>query len=150
MLLAQPAVTGYVQNRVFKHRLLDKVDGTGRTAIVVKHGVGWASPDTVQTIEYPVLVLDVYADPSRLVTGEINVADAEDKTWSVYRTLDRLLHTQRDVWWGAVGSDPGLKVISCRRHSEPVLTTQDDQHAGAPPLGDSVYLSARYALEVVH
>lgn len=149
-LLSVDAVRGYVGARVFKHRLEEKVDGTGRCAVVVKRTGGWASPDPIKTSEYPILLLEFHADPSRNEYGEIEVSNAEDRAWSLFRVVDPVLHGKRDQWWGGMGTDPGLKVITSARNSEPDLTAQSDQHSSAPPLGDSVFVTVRYSLEVVH
>lgn len=149
-LLGITALRGYVDLRVFKHRLEEKVDGTGRCAVVVKRSGGWASPDPIKTSEYPFLQIDFHADPTRTQFGEIAVSNAEDRAWAMFRVTDKHLHAVRDAWWGGMGSDSGLKVVSSARAAEPDLTAQADQHAGAPPLGDSVVVTVRYALQVVH
>lgn len=147
VLLANSTVGGYTAHRVFKHRLEEKVDGTGLSAIVLKQAGGWATPDPIKTSEYPVLMIEHYADPSRLSTGEISVSDAEDRAFAMHRVVDKILHAQRGVRWGGPA---GLFVVSCARYAEPVLVAQADQHSAATPLGDSVFVQARYALEVVH
>lgn len=150
-MLNQVSVTSQVQQRVFKHRLMEKIDGTGKSAIVVKRSGGWASPDRVQTIEFPILVMEYWADHARTPGGEIAVANAEDRAWALHRIADPLLHAQRDVRWGAFGSDPGLRIVSAKRESEPVLVNHEDAHDyRAAPMGDSVMVSCRYALEIVH
>lgn len=149
-LLNEPTVTGQVQQRVFKHRLMEKVDGTGKSALVVKRSGGWATPDPRKTIEFPVLVVECWADHARMPGGEIAVANAEDRAWALARVVDVLLHGQRDVWWGTFGSERGLKVVSSRRDSEPVLEDQTDQHEAGSNMGDSVLVRCRYALEIVH
>lgn len=149
-LLRLDSLRGYVDLRIFKHRLEEKVDGTGKAAVVVKRTGGWASPDPINTAEFPVLLLEFHADPSRNEYGEITVSNAEDRAWAMHRVVDPFLHGKRDEWWGGIGSDRGLKVVSSARAEEPTLTAQADQHAGAPPLGDAVFVSARYALQVVH
>lgn len=152
MLLGVPAVTGYVQQKVFKFRLEEKVDGTGGRAIVVERNNGWASPDTVTSQEYPILRIKMFADPDRESSGEIKMLNAEEKAWAMHRVVDPLIHGKRGMVWGASESNSGLLVVTARRWKEPVLVGPHDLH-GHPsmdPLGDSVYVEADYALQVVH
>lgn len=151
-LLNQDAVRGLVGGRVFKHRLEESVDQKGLCAIVVKRNGGWATPDPIQTQEYPLLVVEFWADHSRNADGTFDRRDAEDRAWGMYRAVDPLLHARRGDRWGIFGSNPGLIVVSSARWSEPLLITEDDQHrtSGAAIMGDSVMVRAQYAMQVIH
>lgn len=152
MLLSVPAVTGYTQQKIFKFRLEEPIEGTSARSIVVSRNNGWAMPDEVKTSEFPILRLQLFSDPDRGAAGEILRLNAEEKAWALYRVVDPLFHGKRDVWWGAGGSSEGLRVVTSRRWREPVLVTQHDLHGrpSADPLGDSVYVEAEYALQVIH
>ena len=154
-LLSCQALNGYVAGRVFRHRLEEKVDGTGNMAVVVRRGRAWAPLDTVRIVEFPTLIVDFYADPSRTVDGLISQADAEDRAFAMYRAANPDLHGARDEWWGAWGSNPGLLVISCHRLTEPEVSdgpVGGGSRAGAilDSLGDSVRVSVGYGVETVH
>jgi hypothetical protein len=151
-LLQDQTVAGYVQQRVYKHRLMEKVDGTGKVAVVVFRDGGWASPDPVRTVEYPVLTVRCWADPTRDATGGYSVWDAEDKAWALWRAVANRLHGVRDQWWGARGTNPGLRVITCSRWTEPFVVGAGDVHsaAQAKEMGDSLYVEGSFAIETAH
>jgi hypothetical protein len=146
MLLDKDAVRTYVGEWVFKHQLDEVVSGTGRAAIVVRTGPGWATPDRVTTQEYPTLLLEFYADASRDHSGEILRADAVDRAKALYRVCDPLLHAKRGVRWGGTG---GLYVVTSARNGEPLTVLGRDLH-GKDTLGDAAMVTVPYALQVIH
>ena len=150
-LLSLDGVKGYVgPDGVYKYSLLNHVEGTGGRAIVVRRSNGWGVPDPVQSSEYPIVMLDFWADPDR-VDGEKVADNAVDKAFAVYRVVDKLLHGKRGVIWGG---DGGLFVISSSRYAEPFYETAGDSHGGKPdimtPIGDTAVVTAQYALHIVH
>lgn len=153
-LLGDATVQGYVAGKVSKWRLDAPVDQTGGRAIVVERNNGWATPDPVRSMEYPILRVKMYADVDRDDLGAPARANAEEKAWAVYRAVDPAMSNLvlRGTRVGAFGSDAGLMVVSCARRSEPMLVTMKDQHGqmSGAPLGDSVYVLAEYNLTVVH
>lgn len=147
-LMGLNPVAGYVADRVYKHRLLDKVDGTGDRAIVIKRTGSWTRPDSVKTAEFPLVQIQFWADHDRDETGGIKVANAEDKAWAVFRVTDPFLHAKRGVRWGETTDNPGLMVVTCQRWHEPRL---DEPHGRLKDqMGDSVYVGVEYALQVLH
>lgn len=143
LLLEQPAVTGYVQDRVHKHLLRDHVDGTGQRAVVVRMAGGWDKPDHTQTSQYPLLAVDCWADHSRDDNGDATALDNLDNAWALYRVVDDVLHQARNQLWGASPSDPeGAYVVSCIRNQEPY-----DQAASSPASAQSA-ASLPYAVEL--
>lgn len=143
-LLRIPSVTGYVGRRVFKNTLVESPAGTAGYAIVVRRAVGWTTPDTVKTLEYPRLIVECWADPDREPTGETAVENAIDKAYALYRAVDRVLHGRRDEWWGAGGTDPGLRVISCVRAGDPVAANVMGPDPAAPGGGGADGRSALF------
>lgn len=156
MLLDNDAVNGYVVGKVFKFSLLQHVDGTGGLALVVRRSNGWTVPDEIQTPEFPILIVDCWADCDR-VDGEMVSDNAVDKAFGLYRVVDKLIHGIADQWWGARGDNPGLRIIRGSRGSDPYFSTSNDAHspaAGGPvpqtPTGNSAVVTAQYNLQVVH
>jgi hypothetical protein len=149
-MLADATLRGYVQDRVFKFRLELKIDGSGRSALVVNRSNAWTAPDPVKWMEFPVLRVHAYADPRRDTDGQIAELDAEDRAFALYRVLDRMLHARRDYTMGAQGSQAGLKVVSSARWAEPFMVTDKDRHGDGDPLGDALYVVGQWALVVVH
>lgn len=152
-LMAVPAVRGYVQTRVFKHKLVEHVDGRGTRAVVVRRFGGWAEPERETTQEYPTMMVDCWADCSRNGAGEKLAEDAIDNAWAVYRAVDPAIHQLKDVMLGARGDDRGLYLIKAWRFAEPFQQTKDESHGGVAygvELGESAVVSVEYALVVVH
>jgi hypothetical protein len=155
MLLGQSAVTGYVGQKVFKFSLLEHVEGTGGRAVVVRRNSGWVQPGRVRTSEYPLLVLDCWADCDRDSVGAKAEDNAIDKAYAVYRVIDPLIHAVRSVWWGAGGSHRGMLIVNGFRWAEPWHATAVDVHPAiqgvtspGSPKGDSAVVTATYALQV--
>lgn len=146
-LLQQDSVKGYVGDKVTKFSLLEHVDGTGGRAIVVRRSNGWNTPDSVQTSEFPTVILDFWADCDR-VDGSKVVDNAVDKAFAVYRVVDKLIHGKRDVMMGS------LRIFSVQRWSEPIFETANDAHGStksmSTPIGDSAVVSATYAFHLAH
>ena len=139
---------------MFKFRLGEQIDGTGRAAVVLTRGPGWASPDQVQSTEYPRLFVDSLADPTRGPAGEIMVQDGEDRAFALAMTIRPWFRYPRlrGERMGSFGSRPGLLVISSQQWAEPRLIRASDYHTilERKQAGDVVAVRTEYALEVVH
>lgn len=155
-LIAQAGVNGYVVGKVYRHRLEVPVEKTGGAAIVLRRNGGWAQRDPVKTSEFPIVQVRVIADPTRDDDGNVAKGDALDRAWAVQRAITPTLHGLRDVWMGAVGSNRGLRVITCQAWGEPMELMDRDMTGTAhhllygDPLGDTAMVIAQYALQVVH
>lgn len=154
-MLTVDVIKGYVQSKVFKFSLLEHVQGTSGRALVIRRSNGWASPDPVQSSEYPLLVFDCWADPTRDSMGGVAADDAVDKAYALYRAVNAQVHGIRDVWWGAGGANPGLRIISAARWGEPFHMTASDQHGSGPklmgtPLQDCAVVTVQYAIHTAH
>lgn len=148
-LLNSDPVKGHVQGRVYKHRLEEPLP-KGGLALVVTRQPGWATTMPRKTAEFPVVWVDVYADPTRDHAGDIERLDAEDKGFAVARTLKGLMHGRRGEWWGAVGSNRGLMVVTSEQWQLPVILRDTDLHKGdrMRALGDSVVVRTKWALQI--
>lgn len=150
--LEAPAITGYTSERVWRGDLEEGLERTGKAALVFNRKPGWATPDTVQTIEYPTVWADCYADPTRDEFGDVALDDGEDKAYALARAVERTFHARRGEWWGAVGSNPGLMVVTCVRGQEPYLPgeTRSGQRRMFPDLGDTVLVRTVWHLQVAN
>lgn len=144
-LLQQQAVTGYVQNRVWRHTRQETLDGTGQRAIVVRRNTGWAQREQRNTQEFPLLVVEYWADHTRDDTGAIMKTDALDNAFALYRVVDPLLHGKRNVKWG------DLTIVSSQCWAEPFSETAERSHGKrAAEIGDLAVVSATYAICCIH
>lgn len=120
-LLGVPTVASLVQQRIYKDRLDEAVNGTGRAALVLSRQPGWGGRDPVQTVEFPRLFVDAHVDPTRNDTGEVEVRNGEDRGFALVRAVNRAF-TYPTLWgqrMGGFGSRPGLMVVSCQPYVEP-------------------------------
>lgn len=147
--LADRTIAGYVQQRVYRDRLAERVDQTGQSAVVVRRNNGWAVPEPGRSQEYPILQVLCYADPSRDDEGQIVSDDAASRAWALARAVKGRFHGVREQWWGTIGSNPGLLVVTGNVHGEPFLVSDRDRHGDGQPLGDSVYVVVELDLQVV-
>lgn len=161
MLLGFDDVKGQVQDKVFKNRLEVGIEGTGGAAIVVSEQPWWATPDPVQTHEWPVVWVDCYADATRDSSGMVRKYDSLDKAKALARVVDKHMHGVRGVVWGEVGNTDGLTVVSCQRWGRRYLpaaagkrasTGSNEAYSSDPLAYDNTVMIARmmWALDVVH
>ncbi len=147
MLLTRPEVTGYVGQKVFKNELLEAVDRTASRAVVVRKNGGFADVRSVNTDEYPALQVECWADCDRNPDGSVSVQNSIDKAYALARTVLSVMNRARDVWWGAGGTDPGVRVLWCAKVAEPVHDTSKDMH-GATKIGDSAVVTVEFELHI--
>lgn len=149
-LLLPSGFTGYVQDRVYKHKLVEHVDQKGTRAAVVRTNGGWAQASRSNSTEFPILAVDCWADCTRDEHGDKAAEDAIDNAWAVYRELDRLVQGQRAAQWSE------LIVIDAVRWAEPIYQTKDEAHGSVASLpykvelGESAVVIAQYALTISH
>lgn len=132
-------VTSYTGQRLWRHRLMEPVDGAGTRALVIRRQGSWATQETLQTVERPVVVVECWADCTRDSSGHPTRDDAADNAWALARVVDSLLHRQRNATWGAV------PVADCRRYGSPTLWIAAD----LDDVNDAACVMTRWAVEVV-
>lgn len=142
LLMQNPDVMELVKGNVGKYRLLFPVDGNGGIGVRVWKSNGWATPDPVGTFEYPIVVVDVVADPTRGAGGAIVNLDAETRAYRVARKIRDLLNDLRDV---KLSKD--LYIARIARGSEPRLVRASDQHP--PEEGDTVTVRVEFNVGLV-
>lgn len=147
MLLTRAGVQGYVGTKVFKNEMVENLTGSGGRAVVVRRNGGWDDVQTVNTDEYPHLVVDCYADPDRTPDGEVAVSNGIDKAFALARAVMNEMNRVRDEWWGAGGTDPGVRVLSCGKVGDPIAETAKDQHGGTA-LGDMAVVTIEFELHI--
>ena len=156
-LMASTAIRGYVADRVYTHELATHVAPHGKRAIVVRPSGGWSQPEQRSGGEFPLLYIDCWADCTREPNGDRAADDNITNAWAVYRAVDPLLQGVRHAQWGAVGTQPGLTIVSCERWSEPIPQTAGDSHGGAStalpypvPIGEAAVVTTAYAIITFH
>lgn len=137
---------------VWKHRLLDSIDGTGRRAVVVRLSVPWTLPQPRNTQEYPTVALDLWADHDRDPSGGIAEANGEEKALAMFRVIDPLIHGIRGERWGP--PERAMLVIGCSRTMGPILSTphanQRQDGATGENAEEAAHVIVEYAIQTVH
>lgn len=109
-----------------------KVEGTSRCLIVVNEGSPWTSPNEHNTMKFPTLLVDIWADPTRNDDKSVKHWDADTKIENIQDELDRLLHLVDPgtshgmpyVWGTAaqVATQTGVVIAGCLRISGPEIS----------------------------
>ncbi len=145
-LMSKPDVTsavsmveidGKLVPALYQYRIWQtNIEGTGNTACVIDHDGGWAGPNTYNTLRFPRLVCNIWADPIRDdIQNTTDFGEVRRRANVVFQAVDRHLHRPGgpDLMWG------GVRVISSVRLTEPNIY--------AVPDGDGlVRLQAYYAI----
>jgi hypothetical protein len=82
----------WVNGWIFDSKLSVRQENTQRCAIVVSYGGGWSSPLDGSTASFPVVVVDIWADPTRSADNSILKDDAKTKCFTVHAAVKRALH----------------------------------------------------------
>lgn len=109
-----------------------KVEGTSKCLIVVNEDGTWTSPNDHNTMRFPKLNIDVWADPTRNDDKSVRLWDADTKIEAIQKNLDRLLHLVdpgtfqgMPMIWGTasqMAAQTGVVIAGCLRLSGPDLT----------------------------
>lgn len=109
-----------------------KVEGTSRCLVVINEGRPWTSPNGHNTMRFPTLVVDIWADPTRNADKSVKFWDSTTKIETIQKELDRLLHLidpstpdGMPRMWGTaaqVAARTGVVIAECKRASGPEIT----------------------------
>lgn len=103
---------------IFGHSPWARIEGSSGTAVVISHEGGWAGPNLHNTLNFPRITVNVWADPMRdNGRNASNPGEVVQRAFATYRVVDKLLHriAGPEVYFGT------LRVIECLRLTEPVI-----------------------------
>lgn len=108
---------------LFQYKLWTEIGGSESTAVVVSSDSGWAGPNLHNTLKFPRLTVEIYADPQRDAVG--NATDQGDhyrRLAAVFRVIDNYLHRPEggSQMWGT------LRTVSSARLVEPTINLVAD------------------------
>lgn len=108
---------------IFQDKPLVTIERTSSVAVVVWYAGGWAGPNTHNTMRFPRVAIDLYADPQRDSSGNATrLAETRTRINAAYQVLDRHLHMAGggQQMWGTV------RVCGSTRLSEPIIYEVDN------------------------
>lgn len=109
---------------LFERNLWLNLEGTQSTAARIFHaGAGWTTPNLHNTMRFPRLGLEIFADPPRDPGGNvIDTAEPELRLTTAWKVFDSFLHRPRNDtrYWGE------LRTIGCTRLAEPAILPVPD------------------------
>lgn len=94
------------------------MEGSESTALVVSSDGGWAGPNLQNTLRFPRLQIDVYADPIRDQRSNMSdPGEVQRRAYQAFQVVDKHLHRVNSgtQMWGSV------RTVSCNRLTEPVV-----------------------------
>lgn len=115
-------IDGKLTPGVFSYRLWTTMEGSQKTSIVLAHEGGWATPNLHNTLRFPRLVLNVWADPLRDAQNNNIDPRVRGRANACYEIVDRFLHMTA----GAERMFGTIRVVSCVRITEPVIADVQD------------------------
>ncbi len=113
-----------------------KIEGTQKCLIVINEGPQWTSPNTHNTLKFPTLYVDIWADPTRNDDGSVRVENAKNKIENIQKQVDRILNRMDSgtdagglIIFGTaaqVSTKSGVAVASSKRMAGPVYSEVTD------------------------
>lgn len=78
---------------IFDSKLRVTLENTQRCAIVINRAGGWATPNEHNNMRFPLIVVDIWADPTRNTDHSVKYDDAEDKANDIFDAVRSVMHT---------------------------------------------------------
>lgn len=122
-LLGQPTVLAVVGTTdigtplLFQHQLFFPLEGRSSTAVVISYAGGFDA-NMHNTLRFPRLMLEIYADPLRnLDRNTVDPGEVWRRINVAFDALDKVLHRPQggSQMWGSI------RTISCSRMAEPQM-----------------------------
>lgn len=119
-----------------------RIENSQKCAIVFTEGSPWTSRNEHNTLYFPTLVVDIWADPTRNTDKSVKRYDADDKIKSVARVINRLFHTVNKsvptgspAWMGTPGL-PRIWGTATEIQDRAGLLIVSSLHASGPNFSD--------------
>lgn len=109
-----------------------KVENTGKCLIVVNEEGQWTTPNAHNTMKFPTLLIDIWADPTRNADKSVNRFDAKKKIEDIQNFVDKYLHLvdpgdsngNPRIWGtsGQMADKTGVVVTGSQRLNGPIFS----------------------------
>jgi hypothetical protein len=99
--------------------------GSGKGIVVVSERAGWTGPNRHNTLEFPRLQVEIYADSDR-ERGFPDFKTAQARAKDIWRVVDLIFHRPDTggITWGDVNGS--VRVVSSLRGAEPDIVPVPD------------------------
>lgn len=77
---------------VFVDDIYARIEGTQRCAIVITEDGTWTTMNAHNTLRFPRVRVDIWADPTRNSDGSVRIKDAKFKIEDVAKIVDKVMH----------------------------------------------------------
>ena len=98
------------------------IENTSKCMIVISEGAPWTSPNEHNTLRFPTLLVDIWADPSRNPDKSVKRQDAKDKIVKISTQVNRHMHRVDSgsaaggmIFWGSaveIAAKMGVPIFS--------------------------------------
>lgn len=108
---------------IFQYRPWTPMEGSSGTCCVVSSDGGWAAPNLYNSLRFPRLTVNIWADPIRDAgMNGVDPGEVMRRAFATYKVIDKFLHLTGgpEVWFGQ------LRIVSCVRLTEPVTYAVPD------------------------
>ena len=124
-----------------------RIENTSRCMIVINESGTWTTRNEHNTMRFPQLQVDIWADPTRNSDLSVQVYDASDKIERIAKVLDKHLHLTdpgtvlgRPYVWGTaeqVLAKTGVVIAGCFHRDGPTIS--DVRETDGTLMGRLVY-----------
>lgn len=110
------------QQWIWVDTLQRAIENSQQTAVVIAQDGQWSAPNGHNTMEFPRLIVTIWADPTRNPDNSVYRPDAKDKCKAVHNALRAIFHDtgnrHHDI--------DGIRVLSMECLEDPYFTTVSD------------------------
>jgi hypothetical protein len=118
---------GWVNGWIFDSDLSVRMENTQKCAIVVSYAGGHRALEPDSQTHIPLVVVDIWADPTREADNSVRVHDAKTKAFTVYDAVHKTLHLiDRGTSSGGAVFFDQTRIISSEVLGEPELNWVTD------------------------
>lgn len=112
--------------------VLARFESNSKCLIVINEGEPWTSPNGHNTLEFPSLVVDIWADPDRKDDNTILIDNAKDKIKAIAKLVNEHFHRVDPggpdggyMIWGTadqMATKTGALIVESKRLSGPIFS----------------------------
>lgn len=77
---------------IWEERIQGTIENSQKVAIVLSLNGTWTNPNSFNTLQFPRLQVDIWADPTRNSDNSVQLQDAKSKVYDTYMAIRPFLH----------------------------------------------------------